>query len=46
MINIYSILCHHVVSIAEYSVRPKPGFGIKNQNQGPILVSVLEPFFF
>ena len=28
------------------SVRPKPGLGIGNQNQGPILVSVLEPFFF
>ena len=25
---------------------PKPGFGIGNQNQGPILVSVSEPNFF
>ena len=28
------------------SVRPKPGFGIGNRNQGPILVLLLEPIFF
>ena len=30
------------------SVQPKPGFGIRNRNQGPISVSVSEPklFFF
>ena len=28
------------------SMQPKPGFGIRNLNQGPILVSEPEPFFF
>ena len=28
------------------SVRPKPGFRIRNRNQGPILVLVLERIFF
>ena len=28
------------------SVRPKPGFGIGNRNQGPISVSVSEPKLF
>ena len=28
------------------SVRSKPGFGIENQNQGPISVSVLKLIFF
>ena len=28
------------------SVQPKPGLGIGNRNQGPILVSVLKPIFF
>jgi hypothetical protein len=28
------------------SLRPKPDFGIRNQNSGPILVSVSEPIFF
>ena len=27
------------------SVQPKPGFGVGNWNQGPILVSVSEPIF-
>ena len=27
-------------------VRPKPGFGIMNRNQGPISVVVLERIFF
>ena len=28
------------------SVRPKPGFGIRNRNQGPLSVSVSEPKLF
>ena len=30
----------------EASVRPKPGFSIGNQNQGPIFVSASEPKLF
>ena len=40
-----SIACHQV-SFKCGSVRPKFGFGIGNQNQGPIWVSVSEPKLF
>ena len=39
-----SIACHQV-SFKCGSVRPKFGFGIRNQNQGPISVLVSEPNF-
>ena len=32
--------------VLPYSVRPKPGFGIGNQNQGPISVFVSEQILF
>ena len=32
--------------VESVSVRPKPGFGIGNQNEGPLSVSVSEPIFF
>ena len=35
-----------ILSDAQLSVQPKPGFGIGNQNQGPISVSVSEPKLF
>ena len=37
---------HDFFSCTVCSVRPKPGFGIGNRNQGPVSVSVSEPKFF
>ena len=31
--------------LPKISVQPKPGFGIGNQDQGPISVLVSEPFY-
>ena len=35
-----------LISVQRFSVQPKPGFGIRNQNQDAILVFVSEPGFF
>ena len=41
----YSGAFRHVEEL-EISVQLKPGFGIWNQNQGPVSVSVYEPKLF
>ena len=49
MVQHYSTNSHVKISVAQllfHSMRQKPGLGIGNRDQGPILVSVFEPKLF